>query len=979
MTPGGNSRVNEGEGELAAVWLAAGPAEAAALHASIPSRADAERLAWALRATATAQWSRDPGCIPRAAERAAELSAAHGGDVLAALAQWLGGLEALMLQRFVQARERLQAASDRLREIGRPLEAVQARVSLPAALSMLGEHDAAAEEALSLTQQLDSLGDAVGASRALLNLGSLRMRQDRYGEAAAAYRSAGVRFARLGDAPHSVMAEIGLALALSWQTELAEAGRILARARARAARQGLTSLVALAEINAGRLELLSGQPATALRRLESAARHAEQAGTAALKLEVQRHLADAYLAVNLLPEAQALLQRALDTATAAVAPLDAAWIALRLVETHLRRGAVADAGDSLSRAAARIDGQPLPVARAWCDLMAARIATHHGEHAPAARLARSAATAFEAAQVRLLAQEAEAAALVSEAALHADAGAPPALGALEALHVAAGSDDLRARIAVEVAALQMQHGRGAEAGRWVHSALDSLEAMQARLPADEFRVAYGEQAARADDLHLTWLELHCASPEALLEAQDRGRARALALALAAARTPGRAADMAPHDATTPGSESGASLGADAAIEEEARNVHLRWLHTQWQLALAGLTPGDAVSLHRQLLQAEAAAAQSRRDAATRSAPDGGDAPAGRAWVLQEDLLAELGDDAAIVSYRFVGERLLVCLLRRGAAQALWLPAAGLARRIESLRFQLDAARIARQRPAGHAAPLLERTRAHLQALHRAVWQPLVAWLGEAREVIVLPHGPLHGVPFAALHDGERWLIERHTLVMAPSLAAWLATRRRWRARSGPPGPLLAVGVGGVQLPAVAAEVAAVASAFCGQATMLTEAEATLPAIKKALPGVDLLHLACHGNFRADNPGFSALHLADGSFSLHEVQTLPLSARLVTLSACESALSRVSPGEDRVGLVRAFLVGGCAAVVASAWAVDDASTALLMGRFYQHLGSGSGPAHALQQAQMEWLAARADDAVLAHPFHWAAFAVHGCNG
>jgi CHAT domain-containing protein len=116
--------------------------------------------------------------------------------------------------------------------------------------------------------------------------------------------------------------------------------------------------------------------------------------------------------------------------------------------------------------------------------------------------------------------------------------------------------------------------------------------------------------------------------------------------------------------------------------------------------------------------------------------------------------------------------------------------------------------------------------------------------------------------------------------------------------------------------------------------------------------------------------FSALELSDGPFTLFDAQQLGWCAALVTLSACETGVSRVAPGNEAIGLVRGFLLAGAAGVVASLWAVDDAATAALMRSFYARLRAGDGAAAALGAAQRDMACAGA------HPFHWAAFALHG---
>jgi CHAT domain-containing protein len=253
-----------------------------------------------------------------------------------------------------------------------------------------------------------------------------------------------------------------------------------------------------------------------------------------------------------------------------------------------------------------------------------------------------------------------------------------------------------------------------------------------------------------------------------------------------------------------------------------------------------------------------------------------------------------------------------------------------------------------------------------------LWQPIAAWVAGCERVVVVPHRELHYVPFCALHDGRVSLIEQHELSLAPSAALWSAPRER-RGSASPLRRAVGFGVAGRTLPHVADELRALAAAFetvpGGSVVLRQDADATLGALHDALPGADVLHLACHGQFRADSPDFSALHLADGALTVRDAARLPLQAQLVTLSACETGLSRVAPGDELLGLLRGFLLAGAPQVLASQWAVDDAGTAALMRSFYTRLLAGARPAAALRAAQIE-LAARQP-----HPGHWAAFALH----
>jgi CHAT domain-containing protein len=132
----------------------------------------------------------------------------------------------------------------------------------------------------------------------------------------------------------------------------------------------------------------------------------------------------------------------------------------------------------------------------------------------------------------------------------------------------------------------------------------------------------------------------------------------------------------------------------------------------------------------------------------------------------------------------------------------------------------------------------------------------------------------------------------------------------------------------------------------------------------------VLHLACHGEFRADSPAFSTLHLHDGALTALDAEGLTLDGPLVVLGACESALADDARDDEAIGLVRSFLIAGASRVLGGLWAIDDAATARWMGAFHGELARGLPPAQALAQAQRDFIAAGA------HPFHWAPFVLHG---
>jgi CHAT domain-containing protein/tetratricopeptide (TPR) repeat protein len=911
---------------------------------------DARRaLGWALKDEAYGAMYTDLARAQAGAERLRDLAAGACEEAtrreLRALADWVAGA-ALALQGQAQAAvEQLDAAADAFIALGQPQHAASAQVPKVAALAMLGRHDdalACAEQALA---QLDAAGDVLAAGKVEINLGSMLLRQDRYADAAAHYRRAAVRFARIGERRHSVMADIGLAGALSWQYQFDEALRIYERAQQRAQAHGLDNLVGVIHSSRGLMELRRGRHADALRWLEAALRDAEARGPPQRLADARAELADAYLALNLLPEAAAMYDAAIDGCRANDAPIEQAWATAQLALALARMGRTQEALAPIAQARALFDAQGNAVGAAWLDVQAAALRLAAGDAHAALALADAAAAAFADAGMRGWRLDAQVLAGQAQAAAGDAAAAQARLRAV--LADAEGLPELQARALSALGALLRAAGDIRRARARYEQAAQAIEAQQAALHDDEFRTAYASDKQSAFDA-LTELALdgECEpSPAALLACMERARARSLALALA---RPQIAADHA------------------AAAWREP----LHWLQQQWQQAIAAGETARAAALQQRAaaLEAEALAAH-RRAQSARAAPQT-PARAAAAFSLAA-LQARLGAQEALVEYAWLAdERLIAVVVRRDHIAHALLDARGLDERITQLRFQIDSLRFggAVLRSAAHAAQIEARARAHLRALHAQVWAPLVPALEGATQVIVVPHRALHYLPFCALDDGRQVLIERHAVTLAPSAALWCAGAR---AAPGRPGRALVLGVGGAALPHVRAEVDAVAAALGPRAIALLDGDATLARMRSALEApVSVLHLACHGQFRADSPYFSSLALADGALTLRDAAALPLADAFVALSACETGMSRIAPGDELLGLVRGFLRAGAPAVMATLWTVDDAGTGTLMADFYRRLSTGQPPAHALRLAQLALRERRP------HPYHWAPFALHG---
>lgn len=262
-----------------------------------------------------------------------------------------------------------------------------------------------------------------------------------------------------------------------------------------------------------------------------------------------------------------------------------------------------------------------------------------------------------------------------------------------------------------------------------------------------------------------------------------------------------------------------------------------------------------------------------------------------------------------------------------------------------------------------------------RALSDALLAPFARHLA-ARKLLIIPDGPLHQIPFAALPVASATLVERTEVVTLPSASLAIELREKPATRAAGVTVVAdpAFNAAWAPLPMTGYEAQAIARLASG-ARQLTGAMATRAALLKS-PMLDarILHLATHARAESEHPALSRIALASGDeLTLADIYGLPLRSRLVVLSGCETALGRQVAGEGTVGLARAFFYAGARTVVASLWNVQDRATAELMRHFYEaHLKRGLSPSAAMRAAQL----ALRKDARWTHAYYWAPFLVAG---
>lgn len=913
----------------------------------------ADALAWALKRRCDAAWTTDPPATRVAAELIAQLAADRPAVEIDALAAWTQGIALLSQGRMEAALDALDRAGVCFASLGRTRDVAQTRISRLMALAMLGRYDEAVRCGGQAREVFDAAGDSRAAGKIELNLGTLATRRDRLDDALHHYTEAQARFAGGSDVELEAMATKGLADLRSRRHEFEPAQRLYRQAQASAERGGFALLATMIDAELGLLAMRRGRYDEALRDLERACR-----GYAALEVPhylavAEENLADAYLELNLLPEALALYQRSLASYEAAALLTDRAWALSQCGRALTLLGRHAAAAAMLAQAEQAFAEDGNATGAALVQLWRAELALRRGDWPLAVQHAAAAEPPLFAARQMSWALHAR--------NLHAEAlrGAGDAAQA-EQVARAACADALALKLApalrrsrVLLGLLARDRGAGAEARRCFELAIESIESQRGTLPGEEFRSAFlGDNLLAYQELVRASLDAGAGAAEQVLHWVERARARSLA----------DASDAADGDDPGPAGE------ADPARREVARlRLALNDLYRELARPFAdGGTTGaaqlqdKASRIEQQLLEA------GRRS--TLAAPLQS-AVAECAAALELPALHDaLAGHSALVEYFSLDGALHAVVAAGGSVEAVRLPAPQdeVQQLIEQLRFQTDTLRHGAARLAHRMPELTRRARVHLQRLHAMLWAPLAPRLGERRAVVV-PHGALHYLPFEALHDGTAHEVERREFCRAPSAAVLLRclARAQPRFRSA-----LVLGHADARLPQVRAEVDAVAALFPG-ARALHGSDARGAALRApAGASANVVHIACHARFRNDSPRFSALHLADGAFTVRDAARLKLAGAMVTLSACETGISAVMPGDELIGLTHGFIRAGASRVLASLWTVQDEAAAGFMPMLYARLRAGGHPAQALRATQIATMRTHA------HPYFWAAFTLHG---
>ncbi len=333
----------------------------------------------------------------------------------------------------------------------------------------------------------------------------------------------------------------------------------------------------------------------------------------------------------------------------------------------------------------------------------------------------------------------------------------------------------------------------------------------------------------------------------------------------------------------------------------------------------------------------------------------------------EELQRILPENTLLVEYYTARNRFYVFLVSRKQFKILALGEVMPVReKLRLLQLQLAKFRLGADYIRPLEKPLLQATQAHLEELYSLLIAPIRDQLA-AGHLIIVPHAFLHYLPFHALSDGKRYLIDDFSVSYAPSSSIFAVCQEKGQPRSD--GDTLVLAVPDARAPFIEEEGRFVASAM-GNARLFMGAEATEEQLRTYGPESRFIHIATHGYFRQDNPMFSSIRLGNSLLSLFDLYQLQFDAELVTLSGCGTGMNVVIGGDELIGLVRGLLYAGAQTLMVSLWEVHDQSTAEFMRDFYQGYRATANKANALRSAVMKLKEKHR------HPYYWAAFALVG---
>lgn len=855
-----------------------------------------------------------------------------------------------MLGRNQQALDFHRRALRIFRELGNAQE--QARTLIPSIqpFILLGEYDRASEAAAEAKEILQRLDDKQRLGHLEINIGNIFHRQDRFEEALACYGRAYEALLPYRDSEGLAVALYNMSVCLIVLNDFSRALSTYERARELCVQHGMTLLVTQADYNIAYLHYFRGEYSRAIEMYRAARKKCEENGDAHVLALCYLDLSEIYLELNLSAEARDTAHQGREHFQKLGMGYEEAKCFAYEAMALSQMGKAVQAVDLFAQARAKFIREKNLVWPWLVDLYHALVLFNEGRFFESRRLCLRAAGFFENSFLpgkavfchlllaRLSLQTGDLTAAQEECAK-----ALERLKSLEAPVLRHQAEFLSGQICEASG----QHRLAYESYQRARAALETL---RSSLHGEELKIAFMKNRLEVYErlVEFCMSESRTNAAEEAFSYMETAKSRSFA-------------ELLTHHAHTIPETAPGQSGLVRRIREmrEELNWYYRRLENE-QLRAENPSPEKIEKLRQETLAHENELLRALREVPSGPALGQGAGPA-----KIEQVRASLPPNATLIEYFTVREQFVAAVLNRQALTLIPVtPASRVVNLLRLFDFQIGKFRLAGDYLKQFEKPLFESTRAHLRALHDEVVAPLRARI-DGQHLIIVPHGVLHYLPFHALFDGERYLIDSHTISYAPSASIFsLCQQKSARGQESP----LVMGLPDEKAPHILCEVQAVSKALSGD--LFIGPKATHEVLKRQGLGSRLIHIATHGTFRHDNPMFSGIRLADGQLNLYDLYQLKLQAELMTLSGCATGLNVVTAGDELLGLVRGLLYAGAQTVLLTLWNVHDRSTSEFMTTFYTRLKSGDSKASAMRNAMLD-LRDR-----FPHPYYWAPFMLTG---
>ncbi len=897
----------------------------------------------------------DPHTARSLAEAVADAAHVWGDPETRAVGMHIEAYVCMALDQHQAALELYEGAAALYRSLGMGLEAAHVAVGKLATMMYLGAYENGLALAEWACTAFRAAGDQLALGKTTMNQGSILARLGRFDEARARYAEARGILASIGDSSLLAMLNVNDANVLTELDDFRQAGRLFEQARAHFEAEEMASAVAQVDQNLGYLYFAQGDYQQALATFNRARQEYLNLGSRSEVAYVDLHRSDVYLALNLWQEA---VQRARE-ARPVFEAAEMAWETGRLWLNEAVAMARTDGGpariDALNRARVVFEQQHNALWLATVDLYQATFDWRRGQVIPAQEAALRARAVFEREGLRSRAAQCEI--VLGEIRLAKGDAKGAADHFARGLAVLEGADVPAVAYACRygLARTEQAMGRAERALFHYRQAVEDVERLQAAIGAEDYKIGFLSDKLRVyEGLVLQSLDLR--TEEGVREAfetVERAKSRALLDALAG----------------EPPAPSSSPTETELTQQMDRLKTELNWYYTRLNEPRAE-EDGQPAQRLPELIDAITSRETELRQLLDRwRSPDLATAPSNPVWtVTPEQVQAVLPNGMTLLEFYTAGEEVIAFGLTQDRLWTHRLPgsSAEISDALAEMRFQISKFSYDESYRARHAEVLRQGMDDALGRLYDSLLSPIAAQL-EGDTLVVVPHGVLHYVPFQALYDGDRYLIDHKTVSYAPS--ATILHRALTRATPTNGRQPLMLGLCDETIPYARREVELISEVFPDADVRLGD-RATVEGLMENESQPAFLHLSTHATFRADNPLFSAVKLADGWVSVNDIYGMAGSAPLVVLSACETGRSQVTAGDELVGLCRGFFRAGARSLVLSLWMVDDTATADLMGRFYEELQAGQPVNRALRAAQLE-IKSR-----LGHPYYWAPFVMTG---